>query len=101
VNALGDQEEGEKIIEWLKQEINDTWERRGEIRPSYETAPRPKVLEILKLLPKTNCRECGQPTCMVFATQAADGGKGADDCPALSAAAREKLSKYLEGFQFD
>ncbi|MBW2711975.1 MAG: Fe-S cluster protein, partial [Deltaproteobacteria bacterium] len=29
-----------------------------------------------KLLPKTNCKECGQSTCMVFATQIAEGAKG-------------------------
>ena len=67
VNALSDQSEGEKIVEWLRQEINDIWERRGEIQPRFESAPKPKVLEILRLLPKTNCGECGQPTCMVFA----------------------------------
>lgn len=30
---------------------------------------KPNVVEILKHLPKTNCRECGDPTCMVFATK--------------------------------
>ncbi len=101
VNALRDQSEGEKILEWLKQEINDTWERRAEIEPLFESAPRPKMLEILKLLPRTNCGECGLPTCMVFAAQAAEGGRGAEDCPALSAEGREKLGKYLGGFRFE
>lgn len=101
VNALKDEAEGDKIIEWLKQEINDTWERRGEIEPRFESAPKPKVIEILKLLPRTNCRECGQPTCMVFATQVAEGGRGADDCPALNAEGRAKLTAYLEQFQFE
>ena len=42
VNALRDEEEAEKILEWLKREINDAWERRGEITPSYyEGAPEP------------------------------------------------------------
>jgi ArsR family metal-binding transcriptional regulator len=101
VNALRDEEEGEKIIEWMKQEINDAWERRGEIEPRFEGAPKPKVIEILKLLPKTNCRECGQPTCMVFATQVAEGGKGSDDCPPLSAEGRAKLDAYLEMFHLE
>jgi ArsR family metal-binding transcriptional regulator len=101
VNALRDEAEGTKIIEWLKQEINDAWERRGDIQPLFESAPKPKVIEILKLLPKTNCRECGQPTCMVFASQAAEGGKGADDCPPLSTDAKIKLNAYLGQFQFE
>lgn len=101
VNALEDEAQGDKIIEWMKQEINEVWERRSEIEPRFEGAPKPKVIEILKLLPKTNCRECGQPTCMVFATQVAEGGKGAEDCPPLSAEGRAKLNAYLEQFHFD
>jgi len=101
VNALRDISEGDKIIEWLKQEINDTWERRGEIEPRFEGAPKPKVIEILKLLPKTNCRECGQPTCMVLATQVADGGRGPEDCPPLSEAGKAKLANYLKPFHFE
>lgn len=101
VNALEDETQGDKIIEWLKQEINETWERRGEIEPRFEGAPKPKVIEILKLLPKTNCRECGQPTCMVFATQVADGGKGPKDCPPLGEENKARLDAYLQQFQFE
>jgi ArsR family metal-binding transcriptional regulator len=101
VNALRDEEEGDKIVEWLKQEINDTWEHRAEIQPSFESAPKPKVLEILKLLPKTNCRECGQPTCMVFATQVAEGGKGPEDCPPLTGENKIRLEAYLDQFHLE
>ncbi len=101
VNALEDEAQGDKIIEWMRGEINDVWERRSEIEPRFEGAPKPKVIEILKLLPKTNCRECGQPTCMVFATQAAEGGRGAEDCPALKGENKDKLDAYLQQFQFE
>ncbi len=101
VNALRDEAEGEKIIEWLKGEINGIWERRGEIEPCLESAPKPKILEILKLLPRTNCRQCGQPTCMVFATQVAEGGRGAEDCPPLSGEKKAKLDDYLRPFKFE
>lgn len=101
VNALRDETEGEKIIEWMKGEINSAWERRGEIEPRFEGAPKPKVIEILKLLPKTNCRECGQPTCMVFAVHVAEGGKGPEDCPPLNTESRARLHMYLAQFNFD
>jgi len=101
VNALKDEEEADKILEWLKREINEAWEKRGEFEPSYEGAPKPKVLEILKLLPKTNCRECGQPTCMVFAVKIAEGAKGPEDCPALEEEERLKLAEYIGQFQLD
>ncbi len=101
VNALKDEEEAEKILQWLKQEINDAWEKRDQIEPRFEGSPKPKILEILKLLPKTNCRECGQPTCMVFAALAAQGVKNAEDCPALAEDNKRLLRLYLDRFQFD
>jgi ArsR family metal-binding transcriptional regulator len=101
VNALRDEEEATKILEWLKSEINEAWEKRKEIEPKYEGTPKPKILEILKLLPKTNCRECEQPTCMVFATLAAQGVKDAEDCPALTQENKGLLQLYLARFEFD
>jgi len=99
INALRDEGEADKILEWLRGEINETWEKRSEIQPSVETPARPRIFEILKMLPKTNCRECGQPTCMVFAAQVAEGGRGAEDCRPLSQTARARLKEYLRQFQ--
>jgi ArsR family metal-binding transcriptional regulator len=100
VNALKDESEAEKILQWLKKEINRVWDERDKIIPSEESRAKPQVFEILKLLPKTNCRKCGQPTCMVFAAQAAEGGRGAEDCPEISHENKEKLEAYLAGFSF-
>ena len=101
INALKDEAEAEKILVRLKQEINATWEKHDQIRPSYEGAPKPKVIEILKLLPKTNCQRCGLPTCMVFATRVAEGVKGADDCPDVDDDNRAMLENYMGQFHFD
>jgi ArsR family metal-binding transcriptional regulator len=101
VNALRDEEEADKILEWMKREINDAWDNREKITPSYEGVSKPKLLEILKLLPKTNCRECGQPTCMVFAALAAQGVKDEEDCPALAGENKRMLQTYLARFGLD
>jgi ArsR family metal-binding transcriptional regulator len=101
VNALRDEEEAEKILEWLRREINEAWEKRGEIEPKFQGAPKPKILEILKLLPKTNCRKCGEPTCMVFATLVAQGIKGTENCPPLKNEHGGKLKKYMARFHLD
>ena len=92
------QSEGEEIIKRLREKINDTWERRGEIQPCFESAPKPKVLEILKLLPKTNCGECGYTTCMVFASHIVVGNQHLGDCPRLDDNGKARLSTYLEQF---
>ncbi|MDD4938784.1 MAG: acetyl-CoA decarbonylase/synthase complex subunit gamma [Candidatus Omnitrophica bacterium] len=48
-------------------------------------------LDIYKLLPKTNCRECGFATCLAFAMQLAKKTVGIDKCPHLSQEAKNAL----------
>lgn len=98
VNALKDEAEARKIIEWLKREINDAWQNREGIVPSFKGVPRPQVIEILKRLPRTNCRQCGEPTCMVFAARLAEGAKGTEACPPLTDAQRQALEGYMACF---
>ncbi|CAB1062672.1 Fe-S cluster domain protein [Olavius sp. associated proteobacterium Delta 1] len=101
INALRDEAEADKILEWLKREVNDAWANRESIVPCYDGAPKPKVIEILKLLPRTNCRECGEPTCMVFAARMAEGLKGLKDCPPLGAENKLRLEEYMSQFKFE
>jgi ArsR family metal-binding transcriptional regulator len=98
INIVKDQDEAEEILAWLTREINNTWARRGEIPPSFEVAPRPRVLDLIKLLPKTNCRECGAPTCMVFAIELSKGQKVPEQCPALNQHDQGQLQTYLRRF---
>ncbi len=101
VNALKDEIEAEDILHWLKGEINEAWEKRGEIEPKFENRPAAKMLDILRLLPRTNCGKCGEATCTVFAVQTTQGVKNQDDCPELRHENRAKLQEYLSGFEFD
>ncbi len=98
INALKDEEEADKILKWLMEEINDTWENRDQIKPSFQAISKPQILKILKLLPRNNCRQCGQATCMVFSLLVADGVKGPEACPGLRDPYRTRLQKYLEQF---
>lgn len=100
INALESAEQAENILKWLKRQINDIWARRSEIEPSSKPPARPGVVDVLRVLPRTNCKKCGQPTCMVFATQAIEGGKVAEDCPELSQDKRRELDQYLRQFSF-
>ncbi len=49
-------------------------------------------LQIYKLLPKTNCKDCGFPTCLAFAMKLAAQQVDLADCPHVSAEAQEALS---------
>jgi acetyl-CoA decarbonylase/synthase, CODH/ACS complex subunit gamma len=48
-------------------------------------------LDIYKLLPKTNCRQCGLATCLAFAMQLAKKTLPIEKCPFISAEARSTL----------
>ena len=74
-NTLQAHEFLERLIAFL----NDIHQRRDSIRPSHRRHRQIPILEILGLLPKSNCRDCGYPTCMAFAAalsrQEADPGQ--------------------------
>lgn len=48
-------------------------------------------LDIFKLLPKTNCKDCGNPTCLAFAMALAAAKTSLDNCPHISEEAKETL----------
>ena len=52
-----------------------------------------KGLDIFKLTPKTNCKDCGNPTCMAFAMKVASGALPIEKCPHMSSEALSTLSE--------
>ena len=54
-----------------------------------------KGADIMKKLPKTNCKECGYPTCFAFAMKLATGGARLEDCPHLSPESKAELEAAL------
>jgi acetyl-CoA decarbonylase/synthase, CODH/ACS complex subunit gamma len=50
-------------------------------------------IQIFKLLPKTNCKECGVPTCLAFAMNLASAKAELDSCPYVSDEARAQLAE--------
>ena len=52
-----------------------------------------KGLDIFKLTPKKNCKQCGSPTCMAFALKVAQGAVPVEKCPFMSEEALAILSE--------
>ncbi len=84
ISGLEDRDHANELVAATIEWINSVWEDRKNIEPSYATLEKPKVLDIYKLLPRTNCRECGAPTCMAFADMLAKDKKTLSECPALN-----------------
>ncbi len=73
--------------------INRTWDHRAEITPNYETRQRPPLMTIYRLLPRTNCQQCGEPTCYAFAIKLAAAQTTLAECiPLFEPHQAEKLS---------
>ncbi len=81
--------------------VNRVWEHRSEYTPSVEMRQRLKPMDVFRLLPGTNCKVCGQPTCFTFALKVTAGESEPDKCPPLYTDAhrekREQLLALLEG----
>lgn len=84
ITQVDDAHQGLELFEALKDAINATWEHRAELKPveSIQTAPR--LLDIWKMLPCTNCSECGETTCMAFAANLLLGKRQPDECPIIA-----------------
>jgi len=66
---IEDEKEAEEILRWLKDLINETYEKQNQIEPNYSMAAELKALDIFRLLPGTNCKKCEEPSCLAFAVK--------------------------------
>jgi ArsR family metal-binding transcriptional regulator len=102
MRGLRDQEEAQAMLNWIQGQINDIFARREAIKPRYESQAGLKIMEILKLLPMTNCKICGHPTCMAYAAALREGEISLQECTPLGEEKyrekREKLEAYLQSF---
>ncbi len=73
VDNLESREQAKEIVDELVGMVNDLWAKREQIEP--DTTPRENLqpLELYRLLPRTNCKKCGESTCFNFALKLAAG----------------------------
>jgi ArsR family metal-binding transcriptional regulator len=102
MRGVRDMEEAHALLTWIQGQINDIYARRETITPRSVSQAGLKVMEILKLLPMTNCKLCRYPTCMAYAAALREGEISLADCKPLGEdqyrVKREKLKVYLESF---
>jgi ArsR family metal-binding transcriptional regulator len=102
IRGARDQAEVKALLTWIQGQINDIYARREAITPRYVSQAGLKVMEILKLLPMTNCKACGYAACMAYAAALREGEIRLEDCPPLweekFREKRQKLQAYLQSF---
>ncbi len=101
LGGVPDPAKAQEIVDEAVELVNKTWRERDAITPNLKERDLPTVFEIYVLLPRTNCRECGQVTCLACAGEIRSGNLSMDDCPCLAkpeyAANRDKLRALLGG----
>lgn len=100
VSNLQDRSEAEVVVQRMVKLVNRTWEERERIQPSLAKREPLRALDVYKLLPRTNCKGCGQPTCFTFALRLVAGQADIAACAPLfdedHRAMREQLSSLME-----
>ena len=80
IGRLREMQDAWRTLARLKRLVDGVWRRRDSITPSHERRVRTSALEIFSRLPKTNCRQCGEATCLAFAAQLLAGVQRLEHC---------------------
>lgn len=91
VSNVIDRAEAIGELERMIELVNRTWDRRATITPDFQAQKRPPPMAIYQHLPRSNCRECGEATCMAFAFGLSQGKNTVEECPALTSVQRAAL----------
>ena len=83
------------ILDEIKVLINKTYEKKLDIKPNYEEKVKVTALQIYGWLPKTNCRACGEATCLAFAVKLLLGEQKISKCAPLSTESRFLENKKI------
>lgn len=86
-----------QILAYIKDLINDTYNKKDSIVPNYERKVRATALEIYGWLPKTNCKQCSETTCLAFAVKLLLGEQNITNCkPLFTERYKEKKKIMLD-----
>jgi ArsR family metal-binding transcriptional regulator len=83
ITQVRDAEEGLELFASLTAAINATWENRAALKPVQTRKKPPGHLDIYALLPQTNCKQCGEATCLAFAVALITLGRTLTECTPL------------------
>lgn len=90
--------EAYEMSDTIKDLINETHDTKDLLVPMYETRKKPSVLDIYRYLPKTNCKMCGELSCMAFAAKLISSSKNIELCTPLSLQDKKKTLMKLLNF---
>jgi len=85
ITQVRDAAEGLELLASLPDAVNAVWEKRAELVALTTGRRTPRHLDIWKLLPRTNCKQCGEATCLAFAVGLLQQNRELAECLPLMA----------------
>ena len=84
ITQVKDPDEGLQLLSAVRDLLNQCWDQRDTIQPVRAARRAPRPLDVWTLLPQTNCKQCGEATCMAFAFGLLQQKRAWDECPAVA-----------------
>jgi ArsR family metal-binding transcriptional regulator len=76
--------QGLELLAALGDAINATWIHRHELTAITKAQRAPRPLDVWALLPQSNCKQCGEMTCMAFAFAVLQQQRELPECKPLA-----------------
>ncbi len=80
ITQVKDTAEGLELLSAVSDLLNQCWDQRDTIQPVKTIRRAPRPLDVWTLLPQTNCKQCGEATCMAFAFGLLQQKHGIKEC---------------------
>ncbi|MFC1513169.1 (Fe-S)-binding protein, partial [Thermodesulfobacteriota bacterium] len=84
---------GEKLLHFL----NELFAKRNSLTPNHRQVKNLSALDIYKILPQTNCAQCGLPSCLAFASALSKGKGASSQCPDFAQPMEKKAVYQIVG----
>jgi ArsR family metal-binding transcriptional regulator len=79
-----DTDEGLELLSAVRDLINQCWDKHDTIQPVTTMRRAPRPLDVWTLLPQSNCKRCGEATCMAFALGLLQQERTVEECPVIA-----------------
>lgn len=90
-----DEKDAYEIIKWINEKIEYCYKNKEKIEPDYKRKDSLKPLDIYKYLPGTNCRKCGENSCLAFAVKISNEEENIIKCSEIFLPEYEEKRKML------
>ncbi len=84
ITHVKDTDEGLELLSAVRDVVNRCWDQRDRIQPVTAARRAPRPLDMWTLLPQSNCKRCGEATCMAFVFGLLQQKRTVEECPVIA-----------------